>query len=101
MKTNRWLSSFDSLFNKYSEDSSTPTNSFNLNDPHMQISYIWARMMLKRDPYLTYQKRAPDQCLQGSVTPRVTPARDLSSSSTVDKTLGGVFGMLFSRTVVT
>ena len=25
-------------------------HSLNLNDPHMQMSYIWARMLLKRGP---------------------------------------------------
>ena len=50
MEKTCWLSSFDSLFNMYREDTSTLTHSFNLNDPHMQMSYIWARMMLKRPP---------------------------------------------------
>ena len=50
MKKTRWLSSFDSLFNMSKEDMSTLTHSFFLNDPHMQMSYIWARMMLKRGP---------------------------------------------------
>ena len=26
------------------------THSFDLNDPHMQMSYIWARIMLNRAP---------------------------------------------------
>ena len=50
MKKAPWLSSFDSLFNEYREDTNTLTHSLNLNDPHMQMSYIWARMMLKRGP---------------------------------------------------
>ena len=44
MKKTHWLSSFDSLFNMYREDTSTLTHLFNLNDPHMQMSYIWARI---------------------------------------------------------
>ena len=32
-----------------------------------------------------YSRTPHDQCLQGSMTSRVTPARDLSSSSFVDK----------------
>ena len=34
----------------YREDTSTLTHSLNLNDPHMQMSYIWARMKVKRAP---------------------------------------------------
>ena len=50
MKKTRWLPSFDFIFNMYKDDTSTLTHSLILNDPHMQMSYIWARMMLKRAP---------------------------------------------------
>ena len=57
MKKTRWLSSFDSLFNMYREDTSTLTHSFILKDPHMQMSYIWAKMMLKRAPALQNKEK--------------------------------------------
>ena len=37
------------LFNMYREDTSTLTLSFNPNDTHMQMSYFWARMMVRRE----------------------------------------------------
>ena len=52
MKKARWYSSFDSLFNMYREDTSTLTHSLNLKDPHMQMRYIWGRMIVKRVPQL-------------------------------------------------
>ena len=57
MKKTRRLFSFDSLFNVYREDTSTLTHSFNLNDPPMQMSYIWERMMLKRAPNLEEREK--------------------------------------------
>ena len=36
----------------YREDTSTLTHSFNLSDPYMQMSYIWAKIIVKRGPSL-------------------------------------------------
>ena len=41
----------------YREVMSTLTHSFNLNDPHMQMRYIWARTMLKRAPVFSASGR--------------------------------------------
>ena len=43
------VDSYVSLFNMYREDTSTLTHSLNLNDPHMQMSYLYELVSFQLD----------------------------------------------------